>query len=307
MSDQKPNTTVLLVDDDPLALELTQRMLREDGYAFLTAQSGEEAQEILERPVDGLGAVVLDWRMPGISGIDVLIWMKEQEEFEHLPVVMQTGMVDPEHIREGIECGAFYYLTKPTEQGIFRSVIRAAVSDYHHKQALLERLRKSDNPYQMLRAGTFHIRTLEEAEYLAVRIANSCRNPDRAVYISEIITNAVEHGNLGISYVEKTELIKSGEWNRELERRLALPENVAKFVEVSFTRGPELLTVTVIDQGEGFEFQKYLQMDEARVFDNHGRGIVIARTYINLNYLGSGNKAVITVPCGVQPPIPSVK
>jgi len=296
MLDNK-HTKILLVDDDPLALDLTQRMLTEDGYEFLTAESGEEAQEMLETPVSDLGAVVLDWRMPGMSGIDVLVWMKEQEALEHLPVVMQTGMIEPEHIRQGIEAGAFYYLTKPTEREVLRSVVKAAVSDFQSKQALLDRLRKSDNPYQMLREGIFHVRTLEEAEYLSVRIANSCKAPDRVVHVSEIITNAIEHGNLKISYEEKTELVKSGAWNRELERRLALPENAHKYVEVGVKRTSDHLTVTVVDQGDGFEFQKYLEMDESRVFDNHGRGIAIAHSYIDLDYVGKGNKVVITVAC----------
>lgn len=48
--------------------------------------------------------------------------------------------------------------------------------------------------------------------------------------------------------------------------------------------------------GNGFDFEKYLQFDDGRVLDNHGRGIAIVNALLTLNYLEKGNKAVIEIP-----------
>jgi anti-sigma regulatory factor (Ser/Thr protein kinase) len=113
--------------------------------------------------------------------------------------------------------------------------------------------------------------------------------------ISEIFLNAIEHGNLGITYDDKTELLDSGTWAQEVERRLALPENAHKEVVVRVTRTADHLTVLVRDCGPGFDFSKYLHFDETRVFHNHGRGIAIVSSDLKLEFLGNGNTVRITI------------
>ena len=53
------------------------------------------------------------------------------------------------------------------------------------------------------------------------------------------------------------------------------------------------MSVLVEDEGEGFDFEKYLVIDDTRIFDNHGRGIAIAASYINIKYLDKGNKVSV--------------
>lgn len=84
--------------------------------------------------------------------------------------------------------------------------------------------------------GTFHFRTVQQGDNLAVRIANECPNPQEAIYISELFANAVEHGNVTLSYDEKTELISQNKLQEEVERRLALPEHRGKYVTVTFKK-----------------------------------------------------------------------
>ena len=288
--------TLLLVDDEPHVLILTRRLLRDQGYEILTATNGLEGQQVIRRDHQKLSAIVLDWAMPLMTGIELLRWIKTQPHLDFLPVIMQTVMDRPENIREGIEAGCFYYLTKPINKDIFRSVVRAAINDFHYKKSLLTQLKESEHHFLTLVEGTFHIRTIAEAEYLAVRIANLCPKPERAMQVAEILTNAVEHGNLGITYEEKTELIERGSFEEEISRRESQLTDMDKYVEVRVTKFPDKLTVYVEDQGGGFDFERYLTMDELRVFDNHGRGIAIANSFLKLDFFGVGNKVLATIP-----------
>lgn len=288
--------TILAVDDDPGILLVIRTVLEGAGYRVFTAADGEEARARLDQCPERFSAILLDWEMPRLTGIDLLGWIKEQRGLQDIPVVMETAMDSPEQIRTGIDAGAFYYLTKPFEPSLLLSIVNAALEEFRYRTTFTKMLQDCGNPFRTLMDGTFRFRSLEDGERLALWIANACPDPEDAALIVELMTNAVEHGNLGIGYNEKTVLVEKGTWRREIERRLALPESAAKHVEVQVKRNPENFTVLVEDTGPGFDFEKYLVFDETRAFDNHGRGIVMAGMAMQLEYLGKGNRVRVTLP-----------
>jgi CheY-like chemotaxis protein len=288
--------TVLIVDDEAALREVLRRMLEEEGCGVLTAADGTEALEILQTHPDSITVVILDWIMPQMSGIELLRWMKKQGHIEHIPVIMLTALDDPERIKEGIDAGAFYYLIKPFQRPLLNSILRAAVADYHAFRHLLETLKQYKKPIALLTEGTFRFRTPQEAEQVAVMIASATPDPEHAMVIAELLLNAIEHGNLGITYAEKGKLLDENAWEKEVERRLALPENANRNAEVRMKRVGGNLQIEIEDQGSGFDFQRYLKIDESRLFDNHGRGIAIARSALNIEFVGAGNKVVVTIP-----------
>ena len=95
--------------------------------------------------------------------------------------------------------------------------------------------------------------------------------------LTELLVNAVEHGNLEISYDEKTELTRERALQREISRRLALPAYRDRVAAVRFERSGGRVQVEICDQGPGFDPEPYLTIDPRRVFDSHGRGIAIAK------------------------------
>jgi len=288
--------TILIVDDEEDTRLLIREHLKQEGYEFLEAHDGVMAQEIIKERHKDISAAILDWKMPKLDGIDVLRWIKDHAAYDQIPVIMHTGMEEAHHVREGIEAGAFYYLMKSGKQDLLVSVVRTAVSEFKYKNSLLHKIEEEGNPYHLLVEGTFRFRTLEEGEYLALRIAKSCAIPDAVVGISELIANAVEHGNLNITYQEKSDLVTQGLLFQTINERLALPEFSRKFVELRLNKHHDKTTMTIKDQGTGFEFNKYLNFDEARVFDNHGRGIAIARTFLSVEYVGNGSEVRVTIP-----------
>jgi len=292
--------TVLIVDDEQALRSVLGKMLGDEGCRVLTAADGMEAQGLLQDNPDPISVVILDWVMPRMSGIELLHWMKKQPRIEHIPVIMLTALDDPERIKEGIDAGAFYYLVKPFKKPLLQSILRAAVSDYHNTRQLLEKLKQCARPLAFMDEGTFRFRTLAEAEQLAVMIASATPEPEHAMVIAELLLNAVEHGNLGITYEDKGRLVSDNIWNEEIDRRLALPENKKKFAIVRMKRDGIILRVEIEDQGPGFDFDRYMQIDESRLFDSHGRGIAIARSALDLEFLQPGNKVIVTIPMDIS-------
>jgi CheY-like chemotaxis protein len=288
--------TVLVVDDEQALRVVLRKMLEDEGVGVLTAGDGTEAQAILQANPETISAVVLDWLMPSMNGIDLLRWMKTEQNIEHIPVIMLTALDDPERIKEGIDAGAFYYLIKPFERTLLKSILRAAVFDFHSTRHLLEKLRHYEKPITHLEEGTFRFRTLQEAEQVAVMIASATPDPEHAMVIAELLMNAVEHGNLGITYSEKGKLIDENAWHQEVERRLALPENVRKDVLVKIKKSEGQLEIEIEDRGPGFDYERFLRIDESRLFDNHGRGIAIALASLDVRFIEPGNKIVVKIP-----------
>lgn len=141
--------------------------------------------------------------------------------------------------------------------------------------------------------STHYFQNLQEAQQLAVFIAEITGKPNENLVICELLNNAVEHGNLGISYEEKSELLEQDKFLEEIERRLLLPENKEKYAEVVIEKYTDRIIVNISDKGLGFNYQKYLAIDQSRIFENHGRGIAIANTILNIQYLGKGNSVKV--------------
>lgn len=103
--------TILVVDDAPPNVKLLRLILRDAGYRVLEAGSGPEALDILRR--EKPDAMVLDVRMPGMTGYEVCQAVRRDPEFATLPVIMVTALSLPEERIRGIEAGATDFISKP--------------------------------------------------------------------------------------------------------------------------------------------------------------------------------------------------
>jgi len=292
-------TPVLLVDDEQLNLEiLVEYFDGEEPFSLHAADSGEAAWQLLQDPENDFKLILLDRMMPGLDGIGLLRRIKETLRLAGIPVIMQTAANSPEQIREGLEAGAYYYLTKPYRRDSLLAIVHAALSDANARNMLSQQLHQHINSLQFLEKAEFSIRTVEEAGQLASFIANACPNPEAVVMgISELLINGVEHGNLGLTYVEKSTLKQDDRWHDEIVRRAALPENADKTVRLAFHRDCDVITLRISDEGSGFAWQKYLEIDPERAFDPNGRGIALARmlSFSSITYEGCGNIAIATI------------
>ena len=104
---------VLVVDDDPVLLKLIKEHLHEK-YDVATAISGKLARKFLEMKKTHF--ILLDYEMPGESGIDVLKWIRENPIYDDIPVVFLTGTTDKSKIVEALSLNPQGYLLKPIDK-----------------------------------------------------------------------------------------------------------------------------------------------------------------------------------------------
>lgn len=290
--------TVLVVDDEIFNLELISDYLNEFDIEVVCVETGESALVVLQEYPEKFSAILLDRMMPGMDGIEVLTRIKNDEQIHRLPVIMQTASTGKTNMLEGLNAGAYYYLSKPYDQATLVAIVKTAIRDYQHYLQIQKSLKTSAQTLKMMDKGVFNFKSLNEGRSLATLLANACPDPERVVLgLTELIINAVEHGNLGITYKEKSILNADGGWESEVVKRLASETHKDKHVTVEFSRNADEISFVIIDQGDGFDWGEFMKISPDRAFDSHGRGIALANSisFKNVEYQGKGNKVCVTV------------
>jgi len=116
---------MLVVDDESVNREMLIRRLQREGGKPTGARSGPEALELLRR--ESFDVILLDIQMPGMTGIEVLQFLKEDAQFRHLPVVMLSALTDVDRVARCIELGAEDYLPKPINSVLLRARLGACL------------------------------------------------------------------------------------------------------------------------------------------------------------------------------------
>jgi CheY-like chemotaxis protein len=105
--------TVLVADDEPEVVDLVQIVLESEGYTVETAAHGKEAVEKVQAGPPDL--ILLDMRMPAMTGLSVLDHLRSDPVTSSLPVIMLSVVVTDPDVRMALERGAIAYLSKPFE------------------------------------------------------------------------------------------------------------------------------------------------------------------------------------------------
>lgn len=291
---------ILTIDDQPEDLEILNHILERENYETVSARNGRDALDVLKN-TRNIDVIVLDKMMPIMDGISFLRRLKEQNEYSHIPVIMQTGAGEEEDIMQGIDAGVHWYITKPFSRDVLCSIVKSAmrVHKKHNKMKqiadfYIQRRKKMKLGMEKLKTCIFEYSTMEEAKEVANALACCFNNPrDFVGAVQELLVNAVEHGNLGITFEEKSHLILDGMWEDEIEYREKLPENRDKKVVVTLKRNEDFVTIHIKDEGEGFDHNPFLKLDAARAHKANGRGIYLASLeFDNIQYLGKGNEVI---------------
>lgn len=118
---------VMMVDDEPLMLEIVQSFLEEAGYrSFVTTSQPTQAMPLLlERRPDIL---LLDLMMPGINGFEILTQVRAHPELRYTPVIVLTAESSPDAKLKALELGATDFLTKPVDSSELQLRLRNALA-----------------------------------------------------------------------------------------------------------------------------------------------------------------------------------
>ena len=118
--------TVLIVDDIEDNRVLLERALRMSGYLPVSVDSGKAALAWMSQNMPDI--VLLDWMMPGLSGLDTLRAIRERHPAARLPVLMCTAVGEEDHVVDALEAGANDYIVKPISIPILRARMTSHLS-----------------------------------------------------------------------------------------------------------------------------------------------------------------------------------
>ncbi len=292
--------TVLAVDDDEINLMILVKNIQDSGYAVKSFSSGEAAWEYLEAHPQSIDIALLDKMMPGMSGLDLLDRIKRNDALKYMPVIIQSGDVGVAQMREGLNKGAYYYLTKPFHPEILTAILHSVNHECDVRVELFQQMQEGQAHFVgMLQEGEFIIRNHDDARAFAAAVSHASVYPEfTALGLMELLVNSIEHGNLDIGYECKRRCLMDGTWQEELSARMASDTYATRVVRVHIGKADNTLHIAITDEGRGFDWYRYIYDDDAslRLNEPNGRGIAKAMIMLDdVRYIDAGNKVYCSV------------
>ena len=128
-----PKENVLVVDDEEDILELLRFNLSKEGYHVICATTGERAVEMARSELPDL--IVLDLMLPGMDGLEVAKFLKNDPETQNIPIIMLTAKGEESDVVTGLELGADDYISKPFSPRILVARVKAVLRRKRTKPA----------------------------------------------------------------------------------------------------------------------------------------------------------------------------
>lgn len=189
---------LLVVDDEPeIAASLADFLTKKEGYRISIARDGQEAVRFLQRTVGTpteIDLVLLDMRMPGMSGLDVLDWIRKHPQLKYTRVVLLTAAAGSHEKVEALSAGADDYITKP----YYMQELLARVKTILRTQQLEKQLQRQGQQLAVLnRVGQTVAASLESNEVLAAAV----RGLDELLTVDLAAVLMLEGGRLHCHHV----------------------------------------------------------------------------------------------------------
>jgi len=122
-----PVGRVLVVDDDPIIVQLVKDVIEDEGYSVVSAQDGGEAYKILEKD-NKFVAAIFDVKMPSLQGTDLLRYMHTAKRLMGIPVLIMTSEQSAAIHSESLSAGAAIFMPKPFTRVALRTMFNALIS-----------------------------------------------------------------------------------------------------------------------------------------------------------------------------------
>lgn len=287
---------ILIVDDEPMARSYLKLAVEMQGHETAEAADGAEGYRLFQEFKPDL--TLCDICMPNVDGLNLLgnIRAKDPDAL----VVMFTGLGSEENAINALRLRANYYLQKPVRHGELMHLLQkyeAIVQARNIEQqvpghTLLRHFRiEFDNTMSLVprRAG-----------YLVSQTGDMYTEKQRTglvLGLVELLVNAIEHGNLGISREEKKNAIEEGfdAYERLLIERMQVPELASRKVTVDFKQDLDGCEWSLEDEGAGFDWQGFVaELNSERLFQTHPCGIYLSRSQFDrFIYNETGNRVTV--------------
>lgn len=289
--------SIFVLEDEEIMSDLIENSLEALGHQVITCSMIHEARELFDNEPMKFDALILDRNLPDGDSIELAKELQGKSLTSKIPIIFNTNLSKSGQVLEGMGVGAFWYLTKPTPPSILQAVVTNAVDTYRVYQAGVEKQKLLEGMLSYLNKSEFAFHTHSEARQLAESLSLMFPDAERALLgVTELLLNAVEHGNLSISYSEKTDGLVRGYFDQLIQERQSDPVLGKRKVRVEIHKGAHRTQIQIQDEGAGFDWREYLEISPDRIFDPHGRGIVMSKaiSFDKLEFIGKGNIVIAT-------------
>jgi len=285
---------IMVIDDEKSIRDLLKIALTEEGYEVTESRDGKEGLEKFSQIKPDI--VLTDVNMPKISGIDVSKRIKEISE--DTDVIIMTGYGTEELVIEALRNGASNYIKKPINfKELFsildsiilkketwkRHEISKDVVVYEEKKIFLDN--DMSKVWGVVNQVLFNLPSSLESKLIE----------GLKLGLYEIIVNAIEHGNLGITYEQKKEALQKNTYSSLVKQRIEQANKQGKKVFIISNLEPERMVIEIQDQGKGFNINELPgAQDPEALLSANGRGILLASLYFDsIDYIEPGNRVLL--------------
>ena len=292
---------LLLVDDEQLVRDELGGILRDEGYDVITGSDGEEGLALFRSEQPDM--VITDIRMPKLDGLSVAMTIKE--EAPHVPITVVTGHGTESMAIEALRAGVTDFLKKPVRLEDLSSALarmeatRLLLPPDEQQQVempgaveMVERVWKYRLPNEMEVIPEFVDGLLNQA----TTGMDSQAAMELNIALRELILNAMEHGNLGLTFEDKSRALEEGTFQSLLQERASTPEHAGRRVTVTASRLKKVVYISIADMGDGFDWHNLADpQDPKNLLSSHGRGVLLARMSVDaLSFNDKGNQVTVT-------------
>ncbi len=285
---------VLILEDDTFSRKYFQNIVERQGFICEAVENGKIGYEFYKEFDPDV--IICDIQMPEMDDLEFL--EKIRGDNSDAIVIMATAFESEDYAIRALELGANNYLKKP----VYPDNLLSLLNKYKHiveQHTVFDNLIQTTEKLEFIKYFKSDMRSVPIiVDYLMQYIRESFEDSERIgveLGLAELITNAVEHGNLNISYAEKSEALDEDRLPELVNQRLTDTEIAKRTVKVDFILNTEFCQWIITDQGNGFDWnnvQNPLLNDRAEKL--HGRGIFISRfQFDEMEYLGKGNSVRI--------------
>jgi CheY-like chemotaxis protein len=139
---EEPLYNILIAEDDKnQRLALYDMLEASDLWNVYSANNGQQTIELLQQTQEHLDLVLLDYNMPEMDGLDVLVWMRNKPKFQDIPVIMMSTEEEVKNLSYCIEKGAADYMVKPIRVHNIRVLdkyIKQGAEKYNHTESVAD-------------------------------------------------------------------------------------------------------------------------------------------------------------------------
>lgn len=286
---------VLIVEDDSASRFFLESLLSANKFDFKSAANGIEGLNIFEEYQPDI--ILSDIQMPVMDGFELLEAIRDKKSDTIIIIITAFGTEN--YAIQALHLGANNYLKKPiSSQELLRLLkkYQAIITCKYSPDALPGRL--------VNRKFTFEFNTefnkipkivdkIIVESYLEI---DDNEKVNVELGLVELITNAIEHGNLNIDYFEKQKALDDGTFSELYNERMNNPVFKNRIITVDFIEDSEKYQWTITDEGNGFDWHQLPDpTDEQHILQLNGRGIFISKfLFDKIEYFGNGNVVTAT-------------